>query len=182
MLPGSAAGGDAGVVAETTTDTAGGFQNIGFTDDGDYVTYEPVNLTGIDAVSVRAASATTGGLVELRWNAVDGPVLGTVDVTGTGGWQSYQDFRVELGDNLPTESGTLFVVFQSRTGVAGSLMNVNWFQFIGTGVSANSAPTLDVRHRHARRGRGAAAGDARRHGLRPRRRHRHRGVDDRHRR
>ena len=74
---------------------------------------------------------------------MDGPVLGTVEVTGTGGWQSYQDFRVELGDDLPTESGTLYAVFQSRTGGAGSLMNVNWFQFIGTGVSANSAPTLD---------------------------------------
>ncbi|WP_336922145.1 ThuA domain-containing protein [Aquipuribacter sp. SD81] len=135
-------GGDAGVTTEATSDDAGGFENLGFIEDGDYVSYSPVNFTGIDGVTVRAASPGDGGLVELRWNAPDGELLGTVDVAGTGDWQDYEDFSTDLAD-LPTETGELFVVFKSRDGGDGSLMNVNWFEFEGKGVSLNSAPTLE---------------------------------------
>ncbi|WP_380166712.1 ThuA domain-containing protein [Jannaschia sp. R86511] len=140
--PGSTGGGDAGVVTEATGDTAGGFENLGFIEDGDYVSYSPVNLTDIDGVTIRAASPGNGGLVELRWDAADGPVVGTIDVAGTGNWQVYQEFSVELTD-APEETGELFAVFKSRTGATGSVMNVNWFEFTGKGVSANSAPILE---------------------------------------
>ncbi|MGJ7442608.1 ThuA domain-containing protein [Aquipuribacter sp. MA13-6] len=140
--PGSTGGGDPGVQVEATGDSAGGFQNLGFIEDGDYVSYSPVNLTNIDGVTIRAASPGTGGLVELRWDAADGPVLGTIEVGGTGAWQVYDEFSTELSD-VPTESGELFAVFKSRTGGTGSLMNVNWFEFQGKGVSANSAPMIE---------------------------------------
>ncbi|MEJ5869062.1 ThuA domain-containing protein, partial [Pseudokineococcus sp. 5B2Z-1] len=136
-------GGDPGVQRETTGDSAGGFQNIGYVEDGDYVAYSPVNLTGIDAVTVRAASPGAGATAELRWDAADGPLVGTVELEGTGGWQQYAEATGELTD-VPEGTGTLFVVFRSTDGATGSLVNVNWFEFEGKGVSANSAPTLDA--------------------------------------
>ena len=39
--------------------------------------YEPVNLTGIDALRFRVASSQAGGGIELRANAPDGELLGT---------------------------------------------------------------------------------------------------------
>ena len=50
--PGGVGGGDPGVQRETTGDTAGGFQNIGFIEDGDWWSFDPTNLTGIDAAAV----------------------------------------------------------------------------------------------------------------------------------
>ncbi len=138
----STGGGDPGVQLETTGDPRGGFQNIGYVEDGDYVAYDPVNLTGIDGVGARVASAGGGGLLEVRWNAPDGPVLGTLDIPGTGGWQTYIDVRTDLVDELPEETGTLYLVAQHRSSGAESVFNVNWLQFEGTGVSFNSAPVV----------------------------------------
>ena len=41
---------------ETTTDPAGGGQNIGFIEDGDWWSLDPANLTGIEQIRFRAAS------------------------------------------------------------------------------------------------------------------------------
>jgi cytochrome c len=49
---------------------------------GDWTSYEPYNLEGIDEVTLRVAS-TKDTTVELRRDAPDGELLGTVDVTGT---------------------------------------------------------------------------------------------------
>jgi len=140
-VEGANGAGDAGVTREATSDVAGGFQNLGYIEDGDYVGYSPVNLEGIDGLSVRAASPGDGGLVEVRWGAPDGDLLGTIDVAGTGDWQRYGDFRTDLTD-VPEGTGTLYLVFRSRTGGGESLFNLNWFEAEGKGVSSNSAPTL----------------------------------------
>ena len=89
--PDGIGGGDPGVQRETTSDTAGGFQNIGFIEDGDYWTVNPANLTNISAISVRVASPSTGGRIEVRNGAANGPVVATATVPVTGGWQTYQD-------------------------------------------------------------------------------------------
>ena len=44
-IPGAATTGDPGVVAEDAADVQGGGKDIGFIDDGDYVSYKPVNLS-----------------------------------------------------------------------------------------------------------------------------------------
>jgi glucose/arabinose dehydrogenase/PKD repeat protein len=143
-IPGGTGGGNPGVQREATGDTAGGFQNLGFIEDGDWWSYDPVNLTGIDSVTARVASNSGGGLLEVRWDAPDGPVLATLDVPGTGNWQGYTEVSADLPTDLPTESGTLYFVAQHRTGGAGGLFNVNWLRFGGQGVSSNSAPVVSV--------------------------------------
>ena len=62
---------------ETTTDTAGGGQNIGFIEDGDYVSYKPVNLEDITAMRFRVASAGAGGTIEVRLDSPTGTLVGT---------------------------------------------------------------------------------------------------------
>ncbi|MDH2425271.1 ThuA domain-containing protein [Sphaerisporangium sp. TRM90804] len=143
--PGGTGTGDPGVQVETTTDPQGGFNNIGFIEDGDYWTHNPVNLTGVAALRFRVASASTGGTIEVRAGAADGTLLGSVEVPNTGGWQSWDDFTVTLDGEAPP-SGPLFFVVRKPAGSDnnGSLINVNWTDFIGKGVTENQRPEVTI--------------------------------------
>ncbi|MCF4122281.1 ThuA domain-containing protein [Antribacter sp. KLBMP9083] len=134
-LAGSTSGGDPGVRVETTGDTAGGGQNIGFIETDDWWAYEPVSLDGVDAVTLRAASPSGGGPISLRWGAPDGPEIGSVTVPATGAWQTYTDVTAALHD-VPAGSGTLYLVH-----TAGQV-NVNWLEFEGRGVTENVRPEI----------------------------------------
>jgi glucose/arabinose dehydrogenase/PKD repeat protein len=137
-LAGVPGGGDPGVRLEATGDTAGGGQNIGWIEPGDWWAYEPFSLTGIEAVTLRAASPSGGGPISVRWDAPDGPEIGSVDVPATGGWQVYTDVTAQLHD-VPSGSGTLY--FVQTTGQS----NVNWLDFAGDGVAYHpSSPAVDV--------------------------------------
>ncbi|MEV1290360.1 ThuA domain-containing protein [Micromonospora sp. NPDC049679] len=142
-VPGSTSTGDPGVQKETTGDTAGGFQNIGFIEDGDWWSINPANLTGIDSLRFRTASATTGGLIEVRTGAVDGPLVTTATVPATGAWQTYTDVTAAVSAPGAT-SGPLFFVARKPVGSTnnGSVFNVNWVDFLGRGVTENAPPTV----------------------------------------
>jgi PKD repeat protein len=131
-----------GVTVESGSDSAGGGQDIGFIEDGDYWTISPIALNNINAVTFRAASANAGGRVEVRWNAADGPLLGTATVPTTGAWQTYTDVTANL-TNVPTGSGKVYFVARNPSGHtgAGALMNVNWTVFGGAGVGTPGGST-----------------------------------------
>jgi cytochrome c len=138
-VPGSTAGGDPGVQKETTSDPQGGFQNIGFVEEGDWFSFAPANLTGIDSLRIRAASNNaSGGTIQIRTGALDGPIVGSVAVPGTGGWQTYVDLNVPL--TASTTSGPLFFI---ATG-SGAGYNVNWVDFLGRGVTDNAPPVVSA--------------------------------------
>ncbi|MET1073073.1 MAG: ThuA domain-containing protein, partial [Umezawaea sp.] len=141
--PDSTGLGSPGVLPETASDPAGGGQDIGNIEDGDYWTFDPVSLTGIDSVRFRAASGTTGGRIEIRAGAADGPLLGTAEVPNTGGWQTYQYATATL-TGAPTAGGPLFFVVRKPTGSTypNGLVNVNWVDFQGRGVTVNQRPDV----------------------------------------
>lgn len=140
-------GGDSdGVRTETTGDSAGGGLNLSYVEENDWWSYEPINLTGIDSVSLRLAKGFAGdGTIEARWNSPTGPALGTVTFQPTNGsdgqpaWQTYSDFRMPL-NTTPTggETGTLYFVLTS----GGA--NVNYLVFEGDGVETNAAPVGEL--------------------------------------
>ncbi|GIJ31983.1 ThuA domain-containing protein [Micromonospora sediminimaris] len=132
-------GGDAGVMRETTGDTAGGGQNIGAIEDGDWWSVVPADLTEIDEIRFRVASATSGGVIEVRAGAVDGPVVASATVPGTGDWQTYTDVTAPV---TGAASGSLYFVAQDPAGGEGSLFNVNWADFVGKGVTDNAPPAV----------------------------------------
>nr|BFF20763.1 hypothetical protein GCM10025730_42840 [Promicromonospora thailandica] len=127
--------GDPGVQVEQTGDTAGGGQNIGFIEPGDYWAHEPVSLANVDAISLRAASGAGGGEVSLRWDAPDGPEIGRITVPDTGGWQQYTDVATQL-TNVPSGSGSLHLVLLSGG------INANWMEIDGRGVTDNERPEV----------------------------------------
>ncbi|WP_328993099.1 ThuA domain-containing protein [Kribbella sp. NBC_01245] len=127
-----------GVIPETTGDTAGGGQNIGFIEDGDWWAWRPMNLTGIDQLQLRAASPTAGATVVVRKDNPDhGPIVSTIQVSATGAWQTYGDFTAAVSP-ASTDSGTLYFVKTQGQ------LNVNWVKFIGKGITENQRPTVNA--------------------------------------
>ncbi|MFC0503485.1 ThuA domain-containing protein [Micromonospora costi] len=139
--PGSTGGGDPGVQRETTGDTAGGGQNIGFIEDGDWWSLAPADLTNITSIRFRVASDVNGGRIDVRAGAVDGPVVAQATVPGTGDWQTYTDVTAPVTGQ---GAGTLYFIAKDPGGGAGSLMNVNWMDFIGRGVTENAPPVVSA--------------------------------------
>ncbi|NEE03515.1 ThuA domain-containing protein [Phytoactinopolyspora halotolerans] len=137
-LAGSTSGGDPGVQVEETGDTAGGGSNIGWIEPDDWWAWDPMNLTGMDDITLRAASPNDGATVEVRTGAPDGPAVATIEVAATGGWQTYDEFTGEISGDTATESGPLYFVL-----VSGQL-NVNWVDFGGKGVTENQRPHVQV--------------------------------------
>ena len=87
---------------------AGGGEQVGSTeDDGteggvNYVAWEPVDLTGIASITVTAAAGGDGGPIEVRLDdPASGPLLGTISVPNTGGWETRQDFELAIDATRP---------------------------------------------------------------------------------
>jgi alpha-N-arabinofuranosidase len=60
--------------------------------------------------ATRAASATDGGIIEIRLGAPEGELLGSCSVSNTGGWQSWSSFKTKI---KPTSGvKTLCLVFK----------------------------------------------------------------------
>ncbi|MDG4831224.1 ThuA domain-containing protein [Solwaraspora sp. WMMD1047] len=134
-------GGDPGVQREAASDPAGGGEAIAFIEDGDWWSVDPANLTSIDEIRFRVASAAAGGRIEVRADAADGPVVATVDVPGTGDWQSWVDVTAPV---TGTNADTLYFVARDPAGGTGSLFNVNWMDFLGRGVTDNAPPQVSA--------------------------------------
>jgi glucose/arabinose dehydrogenase len=119
-----------GIEVVTTTGASGGRQ-VGYTDPGDWIAFDPTNLHGITGLGLRVASGGAGGKIEVRSGAVDGPLLQTFDVANTGGWDQHVDLPAKP---LPDPGGTkpLFLVF--RDNGPGGLFDVDALTFQGPGV------------------------------------------------
>ncbi|MDG4773054.1 ThuA domain-containing protein [Solwaraspora sp. WMMD792] len=133
---------DPGVQIETTSDPAGGGENIGFIEDGDWWSVDPANLTNVDSIRFRVASATAGGRIEVRADAVDGPVVASADIAGTGDWQTWTDVTAPVTGGA--DAAVLYFVARDPGGGADSLFNVNWMDFLGRGVTENAPPQVSV--------------------------------------
>jgi beta-glucosidase len=119
--------GQTGVLLEATTDTGGG-QNVGWIAPGDSMFYTSVNFGSASPVSVttrRASGAPDSGTIQYRLDSATGPIIASVAVSNTGGWQTWGSVTTNL-TGAATGTRTLYVTF---VGSGGDFANINWFQF-----------------------------------------------------
>ncbi len=102
-----------GIQTEDTADTGGG-KNIGFIENGDWVSYDPVNLKDIRAINFRVASGGAGGNIEVRLDSPTGLLVGSVAVANTGGWQNWANVSLPL-TNPPGGTHAMYLVFTNPT-------------------------------------------------------------------
>ncbi len=123
-----------GVIVYELAGAAGGAQVGSTEDDGtdggvNYIAWDPVNLTGINSLTVTVAAGGDGGPVEVRLDdPVNGPLLGRIAVTNTGGWETYKDFDLAI----TPPAGKHKLVFAFPTGG----MDVDQIRFNGQGITA----------------------------------------------
>ncbi|HLZ30731.1 MAG TPA: carbohydrate-binding protein [Chloroflexota bacterium] len=133
----SCAAKSASPMAETTTDTGGG-QDMGWIRNGDWLQYNNVNFGTTPAAQfiARVASNAAGvtGQVEVHLDSLTNPMIGSLAVGDTGGWQNWQTASTTVG----ATTGTHTVFLKFTTGSTGYLVNVNWFNFT---TSASGSPT-----------------------------------------
>ncbi|MET0134093.1 MAG: carbohydrate-binding protein, partial [Kibdelosporangium sp.] len=111
-------------------------RRIGDINGGDWISFTPVNLTGIEQVALRvSAPAGAGGSVELRSGSPTGALVATVTVPSTGGWDNYELLPpVAVAD--PGGTNELFMVFRGGS----SPFDLDSMTFIGDGVADRKAP------------------------------------------
>lgn len=118
---------------ETEKCSAGGI-NVANIENGDYIKVKGVDFgSGASGFTASVASATNGGKIELHLDSVTGPVVGTVTVPSTNGWQDW----IEVTGNVSGATGKhdLFLRF---TGGDGYLFNVDWWRFTGSGSAVTT--------------------------------------------
>ncbi|MEY7972884.1 ThuA domain-containing protein [Saccharomonospora xinjiangensis] len=119
---------------------ASGGKRVGYIDDGDWIKLEPADLGGVDGITYRVSSGGAGGTIEARIGAVDGPVVHTVEVPNTGGYDNYTEIG-PIAVTDPGERGPLFLVFRGQAG--GGLFDVDALHVAGDGVAQPGTPPAD---------------------------------------
>lgn len=112
-----------GFELEETEDTGGG-ENVGYTDNGDYLDFTAeVMQTGYYEVKYRVSSQDTGGSLRLMSISGSGSSTGLSEVQfdATGGWQSW---ATVTGTDAYLEKGLTTLRLQATA----SLFNINWFE------------------------------------------------------
>ena len=91
---------------------------------GDWVMYSDIDLTCAKSVSARVASYRIGGNIEVRIDAVDGELIGTIEQGTTGAWTAW----VTASSNITSVAGVhnVYLVF---TDGSNTTLYLNWFEF-----------------------------------------------------
>jgi len=103
-----------------------GFQ-VDFIENNSWVKFDDVDFEAGNLIQIhaRVASATNGGSIEIRTDSSTGPLLATIPVSNTGGWDTWETVSADFTDST-TGIKDLVCVFK---GGSGYLFNVNWIQF-----------------------------------------------------
>jgi Carbohydrate binding module (family 6)/Ricin-type beta-trefoil lectin domain/Putative Ig domain len=118
-----------GVMTQPTSDTGGG-DNVGWLGNGSWLEYTNVNFgSGYPYIAARLASALSGndlGTIGFSVGSQTATPFATIEVSSTGGWQTWVTSNLAANSPVPTGVQTLYVTFTTTAGE--NFVNVNWFQ------------------------------------------------------
>jgi arabinoxylan arabinofuranohydrolase len=110
---------------ETEVCSEGGI-DLSYINNGDYTKIRGVAFgAGAKSFTARVASAASGGKIELRLGSVSGTLVGTCNVAGTGGWQTWTTVTCPVSG----ATGVQDLFFHFTGSGTDVLFNFNWWQF-----------------------------------------------------
>lgn len=94
---------------------------------GDWLRVRAVDFSGRTPKTIQAsvASALRGGRIEVRLDEPEGPLVATIDVTNTGGWEKFKTVSAQL-NMAPAGVHDVYFMFKGRKGP--ELMSFDWWQ------------------------------------------------------
>ncbi|WP_415837275.1 PQQ-dependent sugar dehydrogenase, partial [Pontibacter korlensis] len=120
---------------ENTDKLGGGLYSVRALSHDSYVMLEGRNLHNINSVSYRVAS-TVGGVIEIHADSPEGTLISTVKVPVTGSLDSWTNASGSI--NNPGGKHDLYFVFKNIGAI--NLFDLNYIEFIGSGVSSDITP------------------------------------------
>lgn len=130
----------AGLKTEPCTDEGGGV-NVTSINDGDYIKVRGVDFgSGATSFDARVASGATGGTIEIHLDSLNGTLLGTCAIQGTGGDRTWAT------RSCPVTGATgVHDLFFKLTGTGSNpLFKFNWWRFNGPGAEEQSSSDAGV--------------------------------------
>lgn len=98
---------------------------LAFIEDGDLAMFSPVSLDGLAAIRFRCASATRGGVIEIRLGSPKGDLVGIAAIPSTGSWTAWTDTEAPIVS--PGGTHDLYLVFR---GAKGYLFNLDRIELV----------------------------------------------------
>ncbi|MCG8699063.1 MAG: carbohydrate-binding protein, partial [Bacteroidales bacterium] len=125
-----------GIETEATSDVGGGL-NIGWINNNDWTEYS-VNIpqAGTYSMTFRVAGKKTADIIVES----NGAQVGSVNVTPSGGWQTWNTVG-PISVDLPAGQQTIKLTFKNNT-VTNPLINVNWFEIYTPGLKSIENETV----------------------------------------
>ncbi|WP_046243659.1 beta-1,3-glucanase family protein [Hymenobacter terrenus] len=136
LLEAEAASLNSGMTLEACSD-AGGGQNAGYVDAGDYLVFNSLSFpsSGTYTLEFRVASGVNGGTISADLNAGTIP-LGSTTLPGTGGWQNW----TTVSKTVTLNAGTYNFGIYAQTGG----YNLNWIRITKTNARTANTTAKDV--------------------------------------
>ena len=107
---------------ETENCSEGG-SDVAYIENGDYIGFKNIDFgTGTSKIDFRIGCNGAESSIEVRLDAPDGKLIGSMNVEGTGGWQKWATQSCQID----TTSGKHDVYFIFKGG-EGYLFNLNWW-------------------------------------------------------
>ncbi len=106
---------------------AGGGKFIGAINHGHYLRFSNMSLDQIHGVTLKIASAGSGGSIEVRLDQPDGPLLASTEIEVNGQWEQFYERTIDL---MPAEGRHDLVVRFTHPNQAGGLMNLDSVHFL----------------------------------------------------
>ena len=101
-----------------------GGSDVAFIENGDYIGFHGINFgRGASSIDFRVGANSGAGTIEVRLGSPDGKLIGSMDVSGTGGWQTWKTQRCSIDSTIGVND--VYFVFK---GGEGYLFNLNWFR------------------------------------------------------
>lgn len=103
-------------------------QCLGAVNHGHSVRFSGIDLADVGGIKVRASSGNVGGRIEFHSGSATGPLLGSVQVPNTGGWDKWIEPLTGLSADATKERTDVVAVFDNPG--KGGLMNLDWVEFL----------------------------------------------------
>ena len=100
-------------------------ENLGHLHDGDWASYNDIDLTNMNSFNALVSTPGSGRTVEVRLNGTSGTLIGTLAIPNTGQWHSYTSTSTSLTSTV-TGTHDVFLVFK------GGAFNIGSFGFTGS--------------------------------------------------
>ena len=114
-----------------TENCSEGGQDVGYIWNGSYIEFNQVNLNGVTSFTGRTASDAAGGTIGIHLDSPNGTLIGTMSVSGTGGWETWNTQTVSL--NGASGYHDVYLVYSGQ-------FNTEWFSFGNAPATGGSSP------------------------------------------